>query len=740
MPHKRSGLRRSKEARKLVMSEDVPVQKAKSDRENVVSRMSGNSVIEVLTIIKERFYSAQHQTDAMAEKMARHEKMYNGEFEDANDEDVFLPLSRENVQAMYSYLMLLISQLNPLIKTEPLVRTIAGAKDEYRKAKVAEAFLTYYFNDVWSFKDEQLPKWLKHFLKFPMAVWKLTYREDNFFPDLDLDVIDRGLIYFDPSAHDLKTSSWVIERCFISKTEALDRVRQGHWYLPESKMDILNRSYTHGTTTESNSTMKRYFGESYLRGEYVREDEMVEFWEYWQSPHSGKDSIYAVVLGGDGGELVRYGENPYPYKGHPYRGKSYDMNEHRPDGTSLIEQNEAFQILKNTFVNLRLNDVRQNIISPVAATGKFIDKQTQQDFKDGKKIVRLSEEAYEASKDPNFALSKHFFQLPFATSTGELLTQDLPYIEQQARQSSAISEVFRGQAPQGAATLGQVQEQVSRTQGIIRPIYQQVLRSIEEISDMMLAYAKSEDFYPVERIIRIIGKNKYADIVDGWHDVGDSMQVRSVSADDMDVDVTINAVNGADSLVSRTALMSSFEQMFQGIGQVPGLYEELSKKLNFSKMTEWMLNASGHDVDEIKLSDEEVAQREQAQRQAQQEQMQMMQAQIEMQAKQQYELDQLRSELKKAEERERLSVQGQTVLQNTQLRGQIDIAKQQEQIALQNDAKRIEIILKENEQLKADILRMEHEARLERQANVSVGHSNEIREPNRSSDNKPNQQ
>ena len=578
---------------------------------------------------------------------------------------------------------------------------------------MAEALVNYYLQDLWKFKDDLLPRWLKCFLKYTLAIWKVTYVENEFVPDLKIDVVDRALLYVDPTAHDIRNATWVIEKFFLNTSDVLERVEQGWWKLdPE-----LVTTYK-GAGDTKDDMFKRYFGDHYQKRFSIQEDELIECYEYWQAPVKGVGSAYGVLVGGITGELACYGENPMPYKGLPYRAKAFDPDEWALDGTSVVEQYRPFQEVLNTFINYRVTDVRKNIIRPVAATGRFIDAQTQQDFADGHKIVRLSEEVLEASKDPSFDLRKHFVELPFGTSTSELLQQDLPMLLGLGKESSNVSDVLRGMAPPHQATLGQIQEQLSRNQGVFRPVYMQVMRGIEELAEIIFVYLKDPILFPVERIIQIVGKNQYADVVQGWHNVkGTDTNIRSVTPDEMDIDVTINAVSGADAMASRTLLMSSLESIFQSIGQIPELYKELSGELNFSRIVEMMLHATGQDTDALKLNPQQkqqkAQQQAQAQQSAQQTQMQMAQLQIQLEAIKEQAIQKAKAE-------------AQIAVDSNKNQGQLKL--QERQAFLENENMLDQISHKVSEQLRADLIRMLKEAQLEMFNNISVGHGNNLNE------------
>ena len=721
MAHKRRPRfkERSKAADMLVTTDNVVRVPAEvflgDDRANIVPRMSLEEKMEVVSIITSRRDSARETTDEIAAKMDKWDKQYNGEWlsPEIDDEKIYLPKTREQVDVIKAYILLLVSQLDPLVVMMPEVSSIWASDDEYRRAKVMEALFDYYANDKWKLRDDVFPKWLKAFLKNTMAVWKVTYREDNFLPDLNIEVIDRALLYIDPIADDIKNARWIIEKYLLPRSEVLQRIEDGHWYAEGAEFEkVMSNSIM-----LPDDTMRRFFGNNYHEKYSVEEDELIEVWDYWQAPTKGLDDAYGVILGGENGELVRYGRNPYPYKGIPYRGKSYDPDEFLPDGTGLVEQYTPFQELVNNLLNMRITDVRANIIRPVATIGRYVDEQTMQDFKDGQKMVRLSEEAYEASlKDPNFDVRKQFAELPFRTTTGELLTGDLPFILGQGKESSQLSDVFRGQAPAVQATLGQIQEQLNRNQGVFRPIYLQVMRGFEELAEICMEYFKDPSFFPTSRIIQVIGKNKYEDVIENWHNPGGNMFVREVTADETDVDVTMNAVNAADALASRTFLINSFEQIFQSIGQIPEMYQDLKKTFDFSRVVEFMLNNSGHDVEAIKMSPKQQQEKAQEQQQKQQQDFEMQKVVMELQA-----------QMKTLEEqgKSRAKAEGQIMIDSN--KADLDSDLLEERVDLESEARIQEIVVSENQKLTADIKRMMTEFTLEAKSDrANVGHGENI--------------
>ena len=730
MPHKRNRNKYKKIAQALVTTEQVaqaPSYVFAPDRINKVPKMDEDDKREVLSIIFQRYDSARDVTDAIAAKMENWEKQYNAEWQDpatAKAEDkIYLPKTREEVQIAYSYILQLVSQLNPLVVMQPMVSSVAASNDEYRKAKVAEALTNYHFNDLWKIRDDQFPKWLKTFLKFTGAIWKVCYHEDAFLPDLRVEVKDRALQYIDPDARDAKAARWWIEKYYLPRHEVLNRIDEGYWYIPEGDYELIHT----GSDRMDDPIRRRYYSENYTSHSTIEEDDLVEIWDYWQAPRQGLDDVYAVVIGGEGGQLARYGQNPYPYKGIPYRMKSFDPHEFRVDGTGLVEQYRPFQEVINNLLNMRITDVRKNIIRPVAATGQFIDATTQQDFRDGNKIVRLNEAVLEASKDPGFDLRKHFVELPFQPSTETLLVGDLPFILGQGKESTHQSDVFRGQAPPHQATLGQIQEQISRNQGYYRPILLQVMRSFEELAEICMMYFKSPEFFPSDRIVQIIGTNRYADVIQDWHNPGGNMYVRSVSPDEMDVDVTIDAVQAADALAARTFLMTSLEQIFQSIGQIPELYQELKKKLDFVRIAEIMMQVPGVDIDAIRLSPEaekkKATDQQQQQKQAIEMQKQMMAVQAQVEGLAEQIKQQARAESQIAIDAHKAAV--------TQ-------AQKRDEVSADIDGKIDLMMIEITQTLKAELVKMREEARLERETilvqassdkdaeSVYVGHGNNV--------------
>jgi hypothetical protein len=125
---------------------------------------------------------------------------------------------------------------------------------------------------------------------------------------------------------------WVIEEDWVTREAAEEMVEQGYWHLPGG-VESVNRSAFSPSTGVLAEITGRY--QQRMRNTSLDDDENIRVWHYWQSDRNGQDHAYGCVLGE---HLVYYGPNPQPYKGIPYRGKSYLRDPHRIDGISLANQ------------------------------------------------------------------------------------------------------------------------------------------------------------------------------------------------------------------------------------------------------------------------------------------------------------------------------------------------------------------------------------------------------------------
>ena len=627
----------------LPLITDVDIKSGKihyqHDRENIVKRMDDSAKLEQMHIIRQRYQSAKDQTEKMRDLMAIWDLQYKSVFQDAEGDDdrIFLPKTREAINVVKAFIISIISKMNPIVTMEPTLQdagTMWAAQAEWRRAKVAEALVQFYFSDVWKVVDDILPRWVLHFLKYSMAIFKITYYETDYNPDLLLDVIDRAFLYIDPNVNKTEDSRWIIEEYFIPRTEAQERFDRGDWYAEEKDYPFLESTSARGS---SDINLQRFFGENFEGNTDVREDELIQCFDYWQYPREGLGDFFATVAGGIDGILVRSGPNPFPYKGCNYVTSSFNPDD-RPDGQGMCELQSPFQDVLNTFLNYRLDDVRKNIQGAAFVPTQMVDSTTQADLHDGNSLVRIAPAFFEFLQTQGLKVQDFIGQLPSGTSTGELF-KDLEWILGQSKESSGTPEIFQGMNVPAGTPLGVVQEQLNRTVGSFQPVIRQVMRVFERLADIMIQYLRDPEFYPAARVISIVGKNKYADVVAGWEQIpGTNTQVREVSPDEMNnVDVKLNAVNSADAHASKTMQAATIERILQSIGQSPEIAKEVSDSISFPRLVEQMLMTGGHDIDGLMLTDEEKQKREeqkqQAAKAAQDQQMQMMEAQNQMQAK-----------------------------------------------------------------------------------------------------------
>lgn len=629
MPNKHKNRIAKKYANKsshlLVTESDIANQNPgifQHDRENIVGRMDSGARLEAQGIIRERIDTAADQTNEMKSLMDKLDRQDDGLFQDDKGDDeerFFLPKSREDLDIVYAFLLDTVTQLRPLVSIWPKLSNLDQSELEWKRCKVAEALIQFYFDDVWRIIDNQFPIWLRHFLLYPSAYYKISYMETDYEPDLRLDVVDRALLYIDPMAKRIEDAQWIGERYFITKHEVMERVNRGDWNIPKEEMSTFEQHMTIGNTTDDE--LSRYFGTQNRAPETVESDQLVEIVDYWQFPRKGLGDVYAVMVGGEEGTLVRYGRNFNPYKHNQYIGSSYRRKD-RPDGMGLTQQLRPFQKIINTWVNMRNDDVKANVQRRVAVDRDLVDDRTIEEINAGESWVSLNEETSDAYRAAGKKISDGFFQLPIETSTGELLTHDLPFILGQRQETSHISDVFRGAAPPPGTPLGIVQEQLTRNAGAFKPVIRQVVLPFEKIAEVMLHFFKSDEFYSADRIVTVIGKNRYQDVMpEAWRTIGDNVSALQVTPDMMPEDVRFNAVSGADAFASKTMLNSMIANLFQGLGQVgEGIQNVIAERFNFGALWEHMLNVSGLDIERLQYTPEEIKQRQMQAEQARQQQ------------------------------------------------------------------------------------------------------------------------
>jgi len=675
------------------------------DRENIVGRMDMGAMDIASNTIRERIESAAPITEDLRDKMHKWDLQYIGKFQDdagESEDRIFLPKTREEVNGVKAFIISLISQLNPLIKMEPMgTSTIWGNEEDYSRAKLAEAMFNFYVKDIWRFVDDILPNWLNHFLKYSMAIYKVSYYETDWEADLKLEVIDRAFLYIDPHAHDISEAQWVAQEYYIPYSELIERIDRKDWIISDSDIQMVE---TAAISEVSTANLERYFGEQRHHWNSIEEDERIKVVDYWQFDRQGLPDAFATIVGGSAGSVVtgggldgvlaRFGRNPFPYKGNPFVGKSFNPDESRPDGQGMPELQQAFQMAVNTFVNFRTDDVRKNIQQPTLVLEELVDATTQDDFKKGHSLVRAGKEVSKyIMENPGRKLGDFISHgLATGTSTQELLTLDLPFILNQGQQSSNISDVFRGMNPQPGATLGQIQEQLTRNSGMFRPVLRQVMRSLEQVAEITMSYFRDPEFFPEERIVRIIGQNKYVDVIQGWHKVGENTFFKSVTADDMDTDVTFDGVSGSDAMASRTLLVTTIERIFQSIGQIPEIANELRNKIDFAELTKQLLSTTSTDTEALMLSPEEQQRKRQEDEAAQMRQLQMQQQVQESQMALQAQLKQMEMQLAIVQEQNKQQAMAQKQIAVDANKSVLQTKVDENRIELENDAKLEQII------------------------------------------------
>jgi len=745
-------IRKNKQVKLLITAEDLKSNRIwyDGDRENVVKRMNASARDEAVKYIRDRYDTAKPQTDKMREKMSNWDKQYKGEWQDAidGDERIFLPKTREEINAVKAFIISMISQLRPIVKMEPMGTSPGGVwtevEDDLKRAKLNEALFTAYFNDYWKAIDDIVPQWISHFLKYSLACYKVSYLETQSQADLKLDVVDRAFLYIDPRANKAQDSGWIIEEYYLARSEVERRVENGDWIIEDPIKEFEE-------TPTNQLNLGRFFGDN-VQVSNILEDRFIICRDYWQFARNGLPDVLATIVGGSEdsveGKLVRYGRNPFPYKGNPFVMASFNPDD-RPDGQGLAELQEPFQTVINTFLNLRLDDVRKNIRRSTFVLEQMVDDQTQEDIEKGNSYVRLGKEWSEwIISNPGAKVSDFMGALASGTSTGELLSQDLPFMLAQGQQSANMPDVFRGLAPNPGTTLGQTQEQLTRTAGQFRPVIRQVMRSLERVAEICTSYFRSEEFFPTERILRITGKNDYLKLFENgnWYKSSDDTLFKSVTADDMDTDLIFDAVSGSDAQASKSLLLNNTEFIFHSMGQRPELFSLLENKIDFAELFMQSMNAMGVDINGIMLSDKQQQAKIEEKQQQQEQALELQQRQQLDQIEMQQAIEQMKAEIEIAKDQNKQTAmaQKQMAVDTNKVEGQL--AVNQHRIDEENDAKLEQIIEKAVQKRMGDIQteiikekldeeRMRLEKKLEVEAakegvGVSVGEQgNHIQEP-----------
>lgn len=713
------------------------------DRENMIPKMNADQKTEALQFISDRIDTAVDQTSDMREVMAKADKQYKGEWLDAEntaDEDIFLPMTREDINAVKAYLISILAQITPIVRMAPsgTGTIMSRIEEDYKRAKLNEALFMYYWGDVWKAVDDIMPRFLTHYLKYPIGVLKVGYYETDYNPDLILEVVDRGFLYIDPRANTIYESGWIGHEYYVPRSEVFSRIDRGDWSLND--IEYQGMQATTGDNPQS-VNMERFFGKNRTSTTTITEDEEVRCIDYWQFPRNGLPDVYATIIGisqGDqinckDGILVRYGRNPFPVKGNPFIGASFNPDD-RPDGQSMAMLQEPFQRVANTLYNIRVADVRKNVRDAQLVLEQMVDNETLDDLKKGNRLVRVAKAFGEyIMENPGYKISDFIAQFPGGTSTAEILVQDLQFILSMGQKSANTPDVFRGMNAQPGATLGQIQEQLSRTTGQFTPIIRSIMRLVERVAEFSTAFFRSEDFYDEERIIRIVGKNAYKDTIEGWHSVDQNTAYKSVTADMVDTDMTFDAISGADAIASKTLLMTNFERIMQSFAQAPQLIEQAAKKINFPNLFMRVLDISGVDSEYLTYSDKEQQENEKLQQQQMQQASQQQQQQMAMQMQMQAQMAQMQAQIDTMKEQEKQKAMAQKQIMVDQAKGIMAGDLKAEELELMNELSLEQLdekgrIDRQNKlyELRLEIKRMNEEADIEeasfaRGKEVSVG-------------------
>lgn len=676
---------------------------------NLASKMDDRQTDEVLKIIQDRYFSAQPTTDAVAEKMSDWEKQYHGVWRDPSevaDEHVFLNKTRQRVLIVHAFLMSLVTQLPKLVEFRPKVQTLAAMKEEWQRAKIAEAMTNYYMDDVWKFRTDVLPAYVKTFLKFTTGIMHVCYDDDPHRPDLQFKVVDRAFVYFDPNGHDRRTSRWIIYKDFVSKSE-LDELFQLGVYKKPQGFSLDGNGLISGST--SNDTLRRFYGANFDAALPIQQDELVERWHFFQAPGRGMEDRYACTIGGEGNSfLAAYGPNPWPYKGLPFTWKSYDPHEWQSDGSGMVEMETGIQEILNTAVNARIDDWRRNLWAPTGMPEQFVNATTMQDWKERQSIIRFAQEAVDPLIEQGKPLQNYIVPFNMRAENSLQLFQDMSFFLSQGDEIAHTSQPFQGQAPTKVTTASEIQEILSRNQGVFRMPFMQIMRAVEEVAEISLQYFKDPAFFGPERILLATGP-KHDAAIKSWGFVDGANRAASITPDQMDVDVTIIATSGADALLARSFKAMVGSQLLASIGQVEGLYPEIRDELNWREIILDQLRAGTSDVSMYELTDEEkqqrIKQREQQQQQAMQQQQQQQQQVLEQQVMLQAKLEQAKAGAK---------AQGEIAVDQAQAKTDFAIEHAKVQAAMQTEMAKLSM------QAKAEIQKTLAQIAAQSQADVKL--------------------
>ena len=734
MPHRHKP-RRGKTAQRLINLEQAdparqnvvpfPQEFAEGLGTNMVPQMQQGEIDDIVEEWGRRHDAAEPVTRAAAEEIERAEQQFQGLYPDQDaagtfaddDSRIYMKKTLEHVQVVHAHLDSLTNQLNPLVRTQPKPSGLYPIRQEAQRAKLKEILINQVFRDN-KLKHGLLPRWRWNYLKHPSAYVRTLFNADPVKPDLHFDLVDRSNLFIDPylTTGNVKDAAWLRERDWVTEDEVDDMVRQGHWHLPGGAAEVGNYHGAIGGNGFLARVMANRGGGAQAAG--PERDSLIEVHYLWQAEQRGQPHAYGVILGGVRGTLVRFGPIPYAYKGIPHRGKSFLQDPYRPDGMSLVNQYRHIQEIYNTFLNLRIEDVLEGVKRQTGVFDNLFNELSEKDFADGKRFIRLNKDFLAQILDAGRNPQEFMLPLGQGDSTQHLL-QDLAYIGSEGEKQVSTGDVFRGQNPQSGATLGQVQEQLTRALGVFRPVFAQEMSLIEELGEIVNVYLEDPDFFGPERIASMVGPNRYAKAVDGFAtDSATGFSARRITYDEMDVDVTLDVINGADHIASRTLRTSSFAFFFEALRDHPELMKRAQSRLNFERILERYLEDMGEDLEAITLTEEE--QQEQAQQDAKQrkaaiaQELQLQQGKERVKAEGKSLVEQARTQGRMAEQRERIGLEHKTGL----------MGKMRELMG-EHQTRMAEA----NQDFLHDLALMHEEAALERESpGTSVGHGNNVNE------------
>lgn len=584
-------------------------------RRNLLPLMSASAIDEAAGIIDRRYEQAQPTTDAIAAKEERLEKMYNAEWLEQEDEDeqrIYLAKAREAIQTTSAFMYRMVLQVPWLVEFRPAPRSLEGLEDLWKSAKLQQALVNYYMDDLWQFRHTTLRDYIKVFLKFPSALIKVDYFESERDPDIRFTAKDRALQYIDPSAHNFEDAGWWIDKEFMERSLVEENFQRGHWTRPFDMPDAVP-SLMGGST--SDSLLKRFFGANWNSSVSLEADQLVEVWHYYQAPAKGRPHLYAVKIGGVGGWPVRYGPNPFPYHGIPFCGDSFDPHEWQADGHSLMEMHAAIQEVTNTALNMRLDDWRQNLWNPYLIPEDLVTSTTLDDWKNRSKFVRMKKELIDFLMQNKMKMGDLVTSLSSNTRDSLQLYQDLGFLLGQEDRVGHTGDIFRGQMPKKVTTATETNEALTSNQGIFQPAFMSIMRTVGKCGGMAAAYLRDPDFFGEERIIMATG-GRYGKIIKDWQYSNDGERATAITFDQMCADTRITAISGAEAVMARSFKAAVVNQVMAMIGQVDQMYPDLRDKIDFAPMILDLLRGVVTDMDAVERTPEqaqEAAQKRQQQ-------------------------------------------------------------------------------------------------------------------------------